>query len=165
MPFLFEVGSTMEKLAHNEINSLPLFIVTGAAGGIGKAIASEFAHSPHQYNAIFTVRNTENSNTQPLRDILVDCSKQYTIKSLELEKLNNIRSFAANVNHLVASGYYRPIRALVLNARYMSRLGQRITEDGYEKHFQVNYLANFLLVLLLLQSMDRENGRIVLISS
>ena len=32
------------------------------------------------------------------------------------------------------------------------------------KTFQVNYLSQFLLVLLLLQSLDKESGRIVIVS-
>ena len=43
--------------------------------------------------------------------------------------------------------------------------GQTFTDDGLESHFAINYLANFLLVLLLLPSMDKEKGRIVFTSS
>lgn len=37
--------------------------------------------------------------------------------------------------------------------------------ERLEMMFAVNHLANFLLALLLLESMDREQGRIVLVSS
>lgn len=40
-----------------------------------------------------------------------------------------------------------------------------MSEDGYEMTWQVNYLANQLLVLMLLQSMDTTHGRIVIIGS
>jgi NAD(P)-dependent dehydrogenase (short-subunit alcohol dehydrogenase family) len=40
-----------------------------------------------------------------------------------------------------------------------------MSEDGFEMSWQVNYLANKLLTLLLLESMDPENGRILLIGS
>jgi NAD(P)-dependent dehydrogenase (short-subunit alcohol dehydrogenase family) len=43
--------------------------------------------------------------------------------------------------------------------------GQDFTNDGIEHTFAINYLHNFLLVLLLLQSMDKEHGRIVCIGS
>lgn len=42
---------------------------------------------------------------------------------------------------------------------------QSFTKDGFESAFGVNHLAHFLLVLLLLQSMDKEHGRIVIVSS
>ena len=38
-------------------------------------------------------------------------------------------------------------------------------EDGIETTFAINYLSNFILVLLLLKSMDTEKGRIVFVSS
>lgn len=40
-----------------------------------------------------------------------------------------------------------------------------MSEDGYEMSWQVNYLSNFILVLLLLQSMDKTNGRILIVGS
>lgn len=40
-----------------------------------------------------------------------------------------------------------------------------MTEDGYETSWQVNFLANQLLALLLLQSMDKEKGRILIVGS
>jgi NAD(P)-dependent dehydrogenase (short-subunit alcohol dehydrogenase family) len=42
---------------------------------------------------------------------------------------------------------------------------QTFANEGLESNFAVNYLSNFLLVLLLLQSMDKENERIVIVSS
>ncbi len=43
--------------------------------------------------------------------------------------------------------------------------GLTFTDEGIEKTFQVNYLSNFLLVLLLLQSFDKNQARIVWIGS
>jgi NAD(P)-dependent dehydrogenase (short-subunit alcohol dehydrogenase family) len=83
----------------------------------------------------------------------------------DLSKLENIRSFARRVNAQVASGELPPIRALVLNAAVQYSGSLRYTPDGYETTFAVNYLASFLLVLSLLQSMDRDAGRVVVLSS
>jgi hypothetical protein len=43
--------------------------------------------------------------------------------------------------------------------------GLSFTEDGIESTFAVNYLSNFLFVLLLLQAMDSEWARVVWIAS
>jgi NAD(P)-dependent dehydrogenase (short-subunit alcohol dehydrogenase family) len=59
----------------------------------------------------------------------------------------------------------RLIFALILNAGYNEMNIQRFTEDGFATMFMTNYLGNWLLVLLLLQSMDREIGRIVVLGS
>jgi NAD(P)-dependent dehydrogenase (short-subunit alcohol dehydrogenase family) len=40
-----------------------------------------------------------------------------------------------------------------------------MTEDGYEMTWQVNYLSNLVLALLLLRSMDKEKGRILIVGS
>jgi len=140
-------------------------IVTGAAGGIRRAIVKHFTDLAYPYTGLFTVRNTSNVNIQPLRNILLKSDKQYSITSLKLSSLTSVRSFAADVNTQISCGALKPIRALALNAGYMSHLGQRFTEDRYERNFQVNYLSNFLLVLALLPSIDRDFGRIVFITS
>lgn len=43
--------------------------------------------------------------------------------------------------------------------------GVDFTAEGTEMTFAVNYLANFLLSTLLLQSIDEEGARIVFLSS
>lgn len=40
-----------------------------------------------------------------------------------------------------------------------------MSDDGFEMTWQVNFLANFVLSLLLLQSMDEREGRILIIGS
>lgn len=70
------------------------------------------------------------------------------------------------INARVAAGEIPPIRALVLNAGYQEFGTQTWTEeDKLDMTFTVNYLGHWLLALLLLQSMDREMGRVVWISS
>ncbi|MCJ1387793.1 hypothetical protein MMC18_000636 [Xylographa bjoerkii] len=141
------------------------FIVTGATGGLGRAIAQQFVQSYHPYTGVFTVRSAHSPNVEPLLDVLRPGGKQYAIRELELGSLLSVRKLAADINGQVVSGALKPIRVLILNAGHQSQLGQKFTKDGYEVTFQVNYLANFLLVLLLLESIDKENGRIIFISS
>ena len=40
-----------------------------------------------------------------------------------------------------------------------------MSDDGYEMTWQVNFLSNLLLALLLLQSMDKKHGRILIVGS
>jgi len=140
-------------------------IVTGAAGGLGKATVKQFTEHEYQMNGIFTVRDHRNEgNVKPLQDLLQG-DQRCQIRSLDLDNLDNVRTFATNINAQVSSGEIPPITALCLNAGYLSSYGQSFTKNGYEKAFQINYLANFLLAHLLLPSIDRTGGRIIFVTS
>ncbi|KAL3417705.1 putative short-chain dehydrogenase [Phlyctema vagabunda] len=149
-------------------------IVTGAAGGLGGAIAEKVLQRPEISHYFFTVRSTRSANSKPLLNLIAPQSsnKKTTTLELDLSKLSSVRAFARDINAQVASGRTPPIKALILNAAVFSMGGGSLgsappNPDGskFEMHFAVNYLANFLLSVLLLESMDKECGRIVYISS
>ncbi|MCJ1356240.1 MAG: hypothetical protein MMC33_006234 [Icmadophila ericetorum] len=143
-------------------------IVTGAAGGLGQAFVKEYLDKPYSISrhSIFTVRKINGSTTKELEERVAGATSKTTqIVELDLSSLTNVRAFAQDVNSKVSSGQLPPIRALVLNAAVQSLRGLQYTSDGFETTFAVNYLANFQLALLLLESMDKEMGRIVFISS
>ena len=143
------------------------FIVTGANGGLGAATLSRFLASPESntYKGLFAVRNpaTAEAAKRALNESVHPA--RHEIIPLDISTLAGVRAGAEQINRRVTSGELPPIRALVLNAAIQDGKGQKFTEDGFESHFGINYLANFLLVLLLLQSMDRDEGRIIIVSS
>ncbi|PQE32203.1 short-chain protein [Rutstroemia sp. NJR-2017a WRK4] len=138
-------------------------LVTGANGGIGSAIVSQIFASPELalYHGIYTVRDPTAS---PL-SVPEKHTHEYETLPLDLNDLAGIREIAATINKKVADGEIPPIRALILNAGYQELDAQRFTKDGFATVFTANYLGHWLLVLLLLQSMDRERGRIVVLGS
>jgi NAD(P)-dependent dehydrogenase (short-subunit alcohol dehydrogenase family) len=147
-------------------------ICTGTNGGLGSAFVRALAASPEgsQYHAIYTVRNP--STASDLNAALRSAPKTHHSETLALNlaSLKDVRSVAEIINARVASGELPRIRALVLNAAFQdanasTKQPQSFTAEGHEMTFGVNYLANFLFVLLLLKSMDPEFGRIVLVSS
>lgn len=146
-------------------------VVTGANGGIGSAIVSRIRSSPElsSYHAIYTVRDASSSLPPQLdprkQTNTTTATKPFDTISLELTNLDSVRAAAASINARIAAGEIPPIRALILNAGYHEMNTQRFTEDGYAVMFMANYLGHWLLVLLLLQSMDREMGRIVVLGS
>lgn len=140
-------------------------LVTGANGGLGVKIVQELINSSHPYYGIFTVRNMSPESTGTVRQVVSNTKFPHDIVQLDLGSLGLIRAFAKDINSRILAGTIPKIRALVLNAA-VQRLGNlEYTVDGIETVFAVNFLANFLLVLLLLQSMDPERGRIIIISS
>jgi NAD(P)-dependent dehydrogenase (short-subunit alcohol dehydrogenase family) len=65
----------------------------------------------------------------------------------------------------VSTGEIQPIRTIVLGAGLLDFGNQSWTDDGLDTTFAANYLGHWLLTLLLLKSVDKATGRIVVIGS
>src|ERR1700722_1877114 len=140
-------------------------LVTGANGGLGAAIVSKILRSYPEYHGLYTVRNPSPASNLQKTINSAPSSHQHDILALDLSNLDQICAFAKDINSRVSSSIIPPLRALILNAGFQEATTQTLTEDKRDMTFAVNYLANFLLVLLLLRSMDKEHGRIVFVSS
>jgi NAD(P)-dependent dehydrogenase (short-subunit alcohol dehydrogenase family) len=142
-------------------------LVTGANGGLGSAIARQIAQTlelSSKYHSVFIVRNVDMAIT--LKDIVnrAPTSFNHDTVSIDLSHLSSIREGAKAINARVADGSLPLIRALILSAGFQELETQAFSSDGFDMTFQVNYLSHFLLVLLLLQSLDKEHGRIVIVA-
>merc|ERR1719379_1462652 len=90
-----------------------------------------------------------------------------TTRSLHFIELDNARLTSVKDFAAAFMKQFSTLHALVLNAGvgYVKR-EDRETEDGFETHFQVNYLAHFLLTQLLLPVLKKTPGsRVVALSS
>ncbi|KAL2060362.1 hypothetical protein VTL71DRAFT_9757 [Oculimacula yallundae] len=138
-------------------------LLTGPNGGIGIGFIVNFLKSPYAltHSAIYAVRDPAKATA--LKRTLETAPKEhkYLILAVDLTSQTSIRSFATDVNSRISSGFLAPITALMLNAGVQDISREYYTDDGFERTFFVNYLANFLLTLLLLGSMDKECGRII----
>lgn len=143
-------------------------IITGANGGLGSAMAKEFSHSKDgnlDYHCVYTVR--QEANSPNLANALNDAKEGYTydVASLDLSSLAAVRQFAQSINAKIAAGELGPIRALILNAGYQEHTSQHFSDDGFAMSFQCNYLSHWLLTLTLLQNLDPDHGRVVVVGS
>ncbi|KAH7380561.1 putative short-chain dehydrogenase [Phaeosphaeria sp. MPI-PUGE-AT-0046c] len=140
-------------------------LVTGASGGLGIEIARTIATRPSDvpvHHALYTVRSTIAADK--VRSVLAaTISHSYDILQLDLSQLSSVRETAAAINKRVSGGEIPRIRAVVLNAGYRETGRQTWTEHGLDKTFVSNYLGHWLLTLLLLQSMNPDAGRIVVV--
>jgi len=141
--------------------------VTGANGGLGSAIVKEVLRSQElaKLHGIYTVRNIDTATTLNACLAQASLTHQHDVIALDLSKLANVRAVAATINQRVAEGSLPRIRALILNAAFQEHTTQTFTADGYDMSFQCNYLSHWLLALLLLQSIDRRSGRIIVIAT
>lgn len=140
-------------------------LLTGANDGLGRAIVSQIVATPElrAYHGLYTAR--EASTATALRSELHNPHHSHDILSFDLARLSQGRELAAAINARVASGEIPQIRALILNAGFQEFTNQTWTDDDYDMSFATNYLGHWLLTLLLLQSMDRDFGRVIVIGS
>jgi len=145
-------------------------IVTGAAGGIGGGFVSEFLKAPHStaYYCIYIVHPSAPGN---LAATLSKAPKghAYEILPLDLSLHASIRVAVDSINERISSGSIPRIRGLLLVAGGIfnspnTEDGLDFSEEGIEMTFTINYLANFLLTILFLKSMD-DCARIIFMSS
>jgi NAD(P)-dependent dehydrogenase (short-subunit alcohol dehydrogenase family) len=141
-------------------------LLTGANGGLGTAIVDAIVSRPELSgcHGLYAVRDADNATALQCA-LQAGQSHPHDMLSLDLSDLESVRQFAEAVNAQVIAGKIPRIRALILNAAYRERQGQTRTESGLDIAFATNYLGHWLLVLLLLQSMDHERGRIVVVGS
>ncbi|GAB7051316.1 SDR family NAD(P)-dependent oxidoreductase [Catenuloplanes indicus] len=82
----------------------------------------------------------------------------------DLSRLADVRAAAAAAKNLIDTGTVRPLRALIGNAGLMSGDTRRVSADGHELTFAVNYLAHAQLVADLHGTLTAP-ARIVLLGS
>lgn len=141
-------------------------LVTGANGSLGIAIAEHIAKQPELsgYHGLYTVRDPATA-TGLASTLQKSPSHLHDIIALDLTDLDRVREVARSINHSVSSGAILPIRVLILNAGVQEFDKQTWTDDGLDTTFSANYLGHWLLTLLLLESMDKASGRILMVGS
>lgn len=112
--------------------------------------------------ALFTLRSL--SKGASLKSILSPSSQKYRLLPVDTSSLDSVRNFTSSLSALIHSGSVPRIRAIVCAAAVMHLHGKRVTKDGMEATFQVNYLTNVLLIMLLLPVMRRD-CRIIFLTS
>ena len=135
---------------------MPLSVVTGATGGIGYETALGLARAGH--HVVLTGRSAERGAAalDRLRQALPGADAEFAL--LDMGRLADIAAFAA--------GWQRPLDVLVNNAGVMGFPERRLTADGFEQQFGINYLGHFALTLRLLPRLrDAGRPRVVNVSS
>lgn len=135
-------------------------LVTGASDGVGlevaRALAAAGAH------VIMPVRNRDKGShaIARIRGSVPDASLE--LRDLDLARLDSVSALVATL-----SAERTPIHLLLANAGVVL-LGDRrrhLTADGFELHFQTNFLGQFALIVGLLPVLQPARARIVLQTS
>lgn len=133
-------------------------LVTGATDGIGKRIALELARQGH---AVLVHGRDRCKGIQVLESINRNtCNEKLALYLADFSSLDEIRDMAQDLKREQDS-----LDVLINNAGNFYRERQ-LNENGLEMTFVVNYLAPFLLTLLLLDKIkDSAPARIVNVAS
>ncbi|KAI0904664.1 hypothetical protein F4823DRAFT_183308 [Ustulina deusta] len=90
-------------------------LITGANGGLGKALVSQVLSSPElsQHHGLYTVRDETSSSSSALLSILRNApsSHTYDVVSLDLTKPTSVCEATESINNRVAAGEIAPVRA------------------------------------------------------
>ena len=131
-------------------------IVTGSSDGIGVETAKDLLKS--NAKVVFACRNK--SKTENIINSLPEKLKKNAIfLQLDLESFKSIENFSKEIK-----SKYPKIDILINNAG-IAWLNLDKTEDDFINIYQVNYLGNVLLTLLLLDHFNEKESKIVNVSS
>lgn len=119
-----------------------VWIVTGANSGIGKATALGLANLGG--SVILACRDGNKSEAAREEIVQESGNARVTAMIVDLASQKSIAAFAEEINQ-----DYKRLDALVNNAGVYTRQ-RKVTPDGLEQQFAVNYLGGFLLSHLLL---------------
>lgn len=136
----------------------PIILITGSTDGIGKATSIEL--SSRGADVILHGRNTRKGREvqRELKEKTGGARPDLVIA--DLSNQDQIRQMAADV-----SSHYTRLDVLINNAGTFEKV-RRLTRDGMEMTFAVNYLAPFLLTHLLYPLLRKSApSRIVTVTS
>jgi retinol dehydrogenase-13 len=133
-------------------------VVTGASGGLGKAVSLELARRGARVVMVF--RNLARAEAVTPEVAQQSGSQKVSLAIADLASLDDVRRLAHDL-----TTDHGAISALVHTAAIYAGT-RRLTIDGLESMFAVNHLAPYALTRLLLPALDRgAPSRVVLTSA
>ncbi len=146
-----------------EVSTSPeqrVILVTGSTGGLGRETALALARGGD--HVIIHGRNVQRAR-QVIQEIEEDGRGSAKFYKADLASLEETKSLA---NAILAD--YDRLDVLINNAGVFlpDQQERRVTDDGYELHFQVNYLAGYVLTGMLLPLLEASApSRVVNVAS
>lgn len=144
------------KTTAQPTSQLPVYVITGATGAIGKIITRRLAAQGKPL--VLACPNMQSGKALAEEIAAETLNRDICCLPLDLASFNSVKQLAAELTNMG-----RPVAALINNANAMPPLSSK-TDDGYETTVQVNFLGVALLVHLLVPLMTR-GARIVLSTS
>ena len=155
---VFAPAADSQDAGADEESDTRVVLVTGSTGGLGREVALRLAASGT--HVIIHGRDTIRG-----REVVEEVERaggSARFYAADFASLDEVRRLASEVRR-----DHQHLDALVNNAGiWLTRGDRRLSEDGHELHFQVNYLAGYLLTRELLPLLERgAPSRIVNVAS
>jgi len=135
----------------------PISLITGATDGVGKSTAQELVR--RGFTVVLAARDARKAELVK-GELAAPGKGEVDYIVADLAALKDVRQLAETFR-----GRYGRLDVLINNAGIFAP-SRRLTADGFEASYHVNYLSHFLLTQLLMDELGRsEQGRIINLSS
>jgi hypothetical protein len=130
-------------------------LVTGGTNGMGKGVAKVLAGLDKQIHEVIILCRSKELGEATIREIESSTgNKKTSIILCDFIKLSDVRSAIDEIQ-----AKHKFLDSIFINAGLGYAAKSVETEDGMDPHFQVNYLAQFMVTLNLLNLLENsENG-------
>ena len=128
-----------------------IIIITGASDGIGRAAARRLSADGHH---VIVIGHSRSKTEEVAREL----NTEFYVS--DFTKLHEVRTLADKLLER-----YPKIDVFANNAGGVFYRDRRVTPDGHEITFQVNYLAGFLLTIRLLDRLLESRAMVICTSS
>jgi len=130
-------------------------LITGGTNGMGKGVAKVLAGIDNQIHEVILLCRSKELGEATIRELEnVTMNKKISIILCDLTKLADVRLAIDEIQ-----SKHKYLDCIFINAGLGYAAKRVETEDGMDSHFQVNYLAQFMLTLNLLNLLENsENG-------
>ncbi|MFN8255720.1 MAG: SDR family NAD(P)-dependent oxidoreductase [Bacteroidales bacterium] len=134
-------------------------LITGGTNGMGKGVAKVLAATDNQSHEIIILGRSKKLGMELIEEFENSTSgKKISFILCDLTKLSDVRNAIQEIQ-----AKHEFLDGIFINAG-LGYAAKRIeTEDGYDSHFQVNYLSHFMLTLNLLNLLEKSEsgGKII----
>ncbi len=134
-------------------------LITGGTNGMGKGVAKILADIDNQAHEIIILCRSKELGEAVLTELVSSTSnKKVSIIICDLTKLADVKRAIIEIHDK-----HKFLDGIFINAGLGYAAKRVETEDGFDSHFQVNYLSQFMLTLNLLDLLKKseKGGRII----
>lgn len=127
-------------------------LITGGTNGMGFGLAKILAGDMDQKHEIIILGSSSENGKKAVAELNgISGNGKISFVLCDLTKLKDVKRASEELhkNHKFLDGIY-------INAGIGYAANQKITEDGMDPHFQVNYLSQFMLTLNLLDLLEKS---------